>query len=305
MGSTPRERLTQIPLPTRSTEAGTECFGRIVLSYLREDEQADASFFILGDMLHQAIELTIINDWDWDRAWEWLEAGIRICLDGVRLSENPKLDSSQRSFDTMLSDARRMLKNWFTQVHPDSEKRHPVYDDWQWPPLVEQPFYRTDLGTRYPVWGSVDAVFQQPMVPKTIKLGQPDYLIVDWKSGVKRPQDDFQLNFYRFGMGAREAKAHYHMLDRVQKRAVVVEAGKYDEREIRQAISVAERRKDAVLKGTLPKFEPDWYCSWCPVQHICPEGGDYRDRKQNLKDLRKAVKQAEPLLEIKHHAVQN
>lgn len=288
MGSTPRDKLTQIPLPTRSSEAGAECFGRIVLTYLRQDEEMPATFFILGSALHAAIEQTILEDLYINEAEDRMKDYIveQMPPKGVQI-----LTSSKRKPDEMFEDGERMLANWFRFVHPDSPKRHPVYEGWNWPPKVEEQFYRDDLGTRYPVWGAVDAVFDR----EDVGDGGPLDMLVDWKSGVKRPASSFQLDFYRFGMQVPYAAAHYHMLDRVRPSSVVVEAGKYDGLAVRSAISKAERAKDAVLRGQMPVFNPDWYCGYCPVQHLCPEGGDFRNSIDNQKELDKLVAEAVPL----------
>lgn len=287
MGSTPRDRLTQIPLPTRSTEVSTECFGRIVLSYLREDEQAEASFFILGDLLHRGIEYAITEDVDLAyMAISWIDQE----LEKIDDSGNPKIESSRRGFDTLFDDYQRMIKNWFNHVHPDGEKRHPIYSDYEWPPHTEVKFYRDDRSTKYPVWGSVDALFEGKDLMKT------GHMIVDWKSGIDKIKSDFQLQFYRFGMRLPHASAHFNRLDKVRKPSIVQEAGKYPGDDvIRAKISLTEGRKDATLKGYMPKFTPDWYCGYCPVQHLCPADGDPRNRDRNRKDLERLLQKAEAM----------
>lgn len=293
MGRTPRPNLVSLPMPTRSTEASTECFGRVVLSYLREDDQADASFFWLGDIIHQVIEDAIKYDRDLTDSLNEAGSMIDEAHKDIGGAQRVKIESTQRGFETMHEDAERMITNWFNHVHPDSDKRHPIYDDYEWPPRTEVPFIR-EVGTKYPIWGSVDTIF----TPK-FESDVSRRMIVDWKSGVKRPDSDFQLNFYRFGTQDTEATAHYHMLDRVQKRSIVVEAEEYPgDDEVLDAIRLTERRKDAIVKGYYPKFRPDWYCGYCPVQHICPADGDPRNRDRNRKDLEKLLKKVEKMEEI-------
>lgn len=290
MGSTPRDRLTQIPLPTRSTEASTECFGRIVLSYLREDEQAEASFFILGDLLHRGIETAI--DCDLDLAYmstAWIQVEMEQLLSNINPAAH-KIESSRRGFNTLFDDYQRMITNWFNHVHPDGEKRHPVYDDYLWPPKTEHEFYRTTKGAKYPVWGNVDALFEGK------KLMEHGHMIVDWKSGTQRPKTDFQLQFYRFGLRIRGPNDHFHNLDRVRKPSIVQEAGPYPgDDKVLEAITLTERRKDAIVKGYMPKFSPDWYCGYCPVQHLCPADGDPRNRDGNRKDLERLLQKVEAM----------
>lgn len=290
MGSTPRQRTTQIPMPTRSTEAGGECEGRTYLTYLREEEVRPAIFFILGSALHQVIEDSINKDWDLDLAKDMLALLVDYELGKVR--DQVIVEGSQRNVSTVHADAERMIINWFAHVHPDSDKRHPFYDDYQWPPRTEVPFYNTTAGTRFPVWGSIDTLFEP-------KKDVGPLAIVDWKSGVKKPDSQFQLDFYRFGAKLPGAVAAYHMLDRVRKSSIVVEADPYPgDAYIREAISAAERAKMKVVSGVMPTFSPGWQCSYCPVQHICPADGDPRKRKRNKKDLIRVIKKAEAMKEI-------
>lgn len=290
MGSTPRQHLNQIPMPTRSTEAGAECEGRTYLSYLREDMVRPASFFILGDVLHRIIVDSINRDYDLDMARDGVVLLLDYELGAVR--DQVMVTGSQRSVSSMHEDADRMITNWFAHVHPDSEKRHPFYDDLMWPPKTEVRFNSSERGTRYPVWGSIDAVF-------SYKGALDGVAIVDWKSGVKKPNDQFQLDFYRFGAGLTNATAAYHMLDRVRKSSIVVVADPYPgDTYIREAISKTERTKATVVAGMMPTFSPGWQCSYCPVQHICPADGDPRNRKKNKKDLIQILRKAEPMREI-------
>lgn len=292
MGRTPRQRLTQLPMPTRSTEISSECFGSVVLSYLREDEQKPASFFILGDALHQGIEWAIKQD----AATPGIV--VKYVHDLIVALSPPAgtdvLETSERNMESIFDDARRMIFNWFTFVHPDSDKRHPVYDEYVWPPAgLEVPFHLSAraAGTKHPVWGKIDTILKA-------KKGT-GLRIVDWKSGVKRPGSDFQLNFYRFGADVPKAEANYHMLDRVRRPSIVVEAEDYPgDTHVREQIRDLERQKERVIAGGMPAFRPDWYCDYCPVQHLCPADGDFRKRKQNGKDLKALLKAVEPMEEI-------
>lgn len=297
MGSTPRERTTQIPLPTRSTEAGTDCYGRIVLSYLRSEDERPASFFILGDVLHRAIEYAINEDADLADTLGFVDATITQEL--KRVGDTPIVEGSGRNVASMLDDGERMITNWFSFVHPASKHRHPFYDKYQWPPTTEVTFYNDSLGTRFPVWGSIDAVFEAKAEEAINYDTGSGLAIVDWKSGVKRPGSQFQLDYYRFGADKQEAVAAYHMLDRVRTKSIVLEADPFPgETAIRESISVAERAKQATIAGQMPKFSPSWQCGYCTVQHVCPADGDPRNRSKNEKQLIRILSKAEAMTEI-------
>jgi len=172
----------------------------------------------------------------------------------------------------------------------DSDKRHPIYNDYEWPPRVEVPFHR-DAG-RYGIWGSVDAVFMSP--------DAETYAIVDWKSGTQKQRSDFQLNFYRFGManGIQKQEAWFHHLDRVRKDSIIQEAEPYPgDEEILEAIAQAETAKRGLVAGAMPEFNPDWYCNYCPVQDFCPADGDVRNQPKNRRKLERVLSFARPLTE--------
>lgn len=310
MGSTPRRHRYQIPLPTRSTEASTECFGRLALSWFNEKEQTPASYFILGDVLHRGIEHAIAHDTEPDMMEVWLQreidriikcahcrgAGCGYC---EGLGRIVGLESSKRGFDTIYDDAIRMMYNWFAKVHPDSSKRHPIYDDYVWPPTTEVSFQRY-VGTRYPIWGSADTVFEAKAEGAPFEA--PGYfLIVDWKSGTQRVKSDFQLNFYRLGLAMPKARAGFHHLDRVRDGAVFQEAADYPgDDAILDAIRKVEDQKASLLAKKLPTFTPDWYCNYCPVQDLCPADGDPRNRDANKDRLRRMIRLAVPMATIEN-----
>lgn len=286
MGNTPRTHTLQIPLPIRSTEASAECFGRQVLTWVREEDAAPAVFFDLGTLVHEVIEYSIERDWTLDDALAFVDQQHEIMHD--HLQSNDAISGSVRTLSTLRDDATRMATNWFAHVHPDSDKRHPVYDEYVWPPQTEVRFNGHIDGI--PVWGTIDAIFDH-------KHTNPPR-IVDWKSNRKRPSDSFQLDFYRLGAQIPEADAHFHMLDRIRKSSIVVEAEPVAYRRTTSRVRQALANKESVLRGELPEFIPGWYCNYCPVQHICPADGHPDNRLDNKKELVRLLSKVEVLPEI-------
>jgi hypothetical protein len=280
---------------TRSTDIQQlhQCPGRWALTLFYEQEQAEATFFGLGSALHETIENAILFDFDLDRALKNVHAKVAVWLVESEDNDRRMIESSKRGADTMKADAERMIRNWFKFVHPDSDKRHPIYDDYQWPPLVEVSFNRTPATTTYPVWGSIDALFWSAIPDDN------DPLIIDWKSGTQKQKDYHQLDFYRYGYGSPDARAAYHHLDRVRKPAMIQEAPAYPgDQKVEARIHHAEGRKSELVAGMMPEFNPDWYCNYCPVQGFCPADGDIRNRDKNLTLLERMLSLGRPLTEL-------
>lgn len=299
MGDTPRQHRYQLPMPTRSTDVSMmqQCPGRWVLTHLREADQAEASFFILGTALHTAIENAIVFDLDEDWALNGMRQDIDRELERVNASDAPRIESSKRGFDTMHEDAERMLRQWFWSVHPDSAKRLPIYDEYAWPPQTEVAWDRLPQGHRYPAWGSVDALWTSKGITK-------HYAINDWKSGTSRQRSSDQIDFYRFGLGHGDLPAWFHHLDKVRPSSIIQMADPYPgDDAVRQRILATEAIKDGILEDGHVTFNPDWYCGYCPVQHVCPVDGDVRNRDQNMVDLTQLLKLARPMETIERREV--
>lgn len=284
MGSTPRNHRYQIPLATRSTDISTiaQCPGSWALKLFYEKEQAEASYFHLGSQLHETIEVAINMALDQDWALRHLNAGFDRRLE-VLAAASHVLESSKRGVDSMRDDGERMLKQWFWSVHPDSSKRLPIYDEYEWPPATEFPF-NADVGTKYPAWGSVDAVFVDSMGGEAV---------VDWKSGTAKQKSSDQLHYYMLGLGGYVERGWYHRLDMKQPRSIIQMADPYPGDDVvRQRILATEAVKDSLVEGKYPKFIPSALCNWCPVQKFCPADGDYRNREENARNLRSMLKLA-------------
>lgn len=291
MGSTPRKHRYQLPLATRSTDVAMmhDCPGRWVLTHFKEADQAEASFFALGSALHEGIEAAVLHDLDLEAATDLMLNGLHIWISG--LPGKRVLESANRGVETILDDARTMLANWFTFTHPDSAKRLDIYDEYEWPPRVEVSFL-ADIGTKYPVWGQVDAIFD--------KKDSTSIAMVDWKSSRGRQRSSDQLHFYQAGYGYMEGDlAWFHNVARVQGRSVIQMADPYPgDAHVRQRILATEAIKDSIIEGGYPHFNQSALCNWCTVQDFCPVDGAVQNREQNMVDLRQMLRLARPMIDI-------
>lgn len=292
MGSTARQHRYQVPLTNRSTDLSVlnDCPGRYLLTLIHEKEQAEASYFALGTLLHEGIEHAIDSDVSQDFMLKvWLPDEVDKILKAFKASDKRLIESSQRGLDTIHSDSQRMMSQWFDKVHPDSKKRLSIYDDYEWPPQTEVFFHDSKKN----VWGSIDAVFQHATKPAVRAM-------VDWKSGTKKQKNSFQLHFYMYGIGFShyQTKAWFHHLDRVQARSIIQMIDSYpgDEKMV-EAGAEAYSMKLAMLDGDMPKFNPDWWCNYCPVQDFCPADGDTRNRPKNRRNLKRVLRLLRPLKE--------
>lgn len=288
MGATPRSHRYQIPMSTRNSDVQqlAQCPGSWLLKHVHEDEQAEATYFELGSALHEGIEHTIKKDWDLDQALFCVTE--RIGWWFHQLDSQP-IETSSRGVNSIIDDADRMMRSWFKWVHPDSDKRHPYYDFYNWPPKVEVPFTRTHPDLEYPVWGSIDAIFSND---------GGHMAVVDWKSGTSRQRDSNQLHFYMFGFDAELIEdAWFHHLDRKQKRSVIQEADPYPgDRVVLRRIQQAEREKEQIVGGGPVQFNPDWWCGFCTVAARCPVEGE--ERVANKKALKRHLQLVRPLVDI-------
>ena len=289
MGSTERNHRFQVPMTVRSTDISMldQCAGRWALTLIHEKDQAEATFFELGTTLHDRIEAAIDHDHDLDIALAKGHASLDMWIDRVVGGVNRVLETSKRGLNTIHDDFERMLKNWFKFVHPDSDKRLDIYDDYEWPPSTEMEFYDPNKK----VWGSIDAVF--------IGKGANPWAIVDWKSGTQKQKDSSQLHFYTYGGGyGTNIEAWFHHLDRVQPRAIIQLADPYPgDDTVEWRIEGAREAKANLCDGNMPEFNPDWYCNFCPVQDFCPADGDTRNRDKNRTELERVLPLFRPLNE--------
>ena len=275
----------QLDLATRSTDVRMvgNCPGSLALKHLGS-EQTPATFLELGTRLHQTIEKSVLEDLDLDAALGWLCRAIDGDVEDLGHAEYV-IESRARTLASMHDDARRLLTAWFDRVHPDSPKRLEIYGSYQWPPRVEVPFLRSaeSAGTKYPVWGTVDALF-------AAQHGD-GLAVVDWKGGTNRQRDDYQLHHYRFGLDVPDAKAWFHNLDK--PRATIQEAELYPgDPAVRQRIRATEEVKLGILEDGFARFQPSKLCRYCPVADSCPAIARGREREQKMSDLRRRIRLA-------------
>ena len=282
-----------MPLATRSTDVADlgKCPGAWLLKLIYEDQKAEASYFALGSALHDGIDITIKEDLSLEQALTIVEGQIEDWLSQIAKTSSQRiLESSSRGVDTILDDAQRMMKNWWKFTHPSSPDRLLLYEQYEWPPRTEVAWEREDPETTYPVWGSIDAIFD--------KKDSTEIAIVDWKSGTSRQRNSDQLHFYQFGYGYMPGDiAWFHHLDRVRKHYVIQDAEPYPgDAAVRQRVLATEAIKQFILEDGRATFNQDWWCGWCSVQEFCPVEG--ADKAGNLANLERAMVYLRPMEQI-------
>jgi hypothetical protein len=244
--------------------------------------QADASFFILGTQVHSGIARAITESLDLDQTITHITSGIS----GELERANTRIVETQsRTIAGIYDDATRLITAWFSQVHPDSNSRLPEYGLLKWPAVVEQKFTlpASEAGTRYPVTGTIDAIFER-------QSGR--HAIVDWKCGTRTQRSDAQLQHYRMISRLGDADAWFHNLDK--PRAIIQHAEEYNEAAARQRAIGTEGVKTTMLDREYPIFNPGPLCGTCVVWAHCPaRRGSRNDREANASDLRIRLRQIE------------
>ena len=269
MGNTPRPHKLAVPMLTRNTDISmlNRCPASWILDLFFEHDQMDASYFVVGSACHLAFESVAVQDFDFDQAttvaWQYISDARSRWHD----EETAVIETARRSRRCMEEDAVRIIGKWFQDVHPDSDKRFPIYDEFEWPFKSEVPIYRTaeEAGTKYDIWGSMDAVF----TPKGIGAKTA---LVDWKTGATPKSDPDQLYFYLYTADRnRDTRLWFHHADGLKHHGKIQHADAYPGDEaVRTRIQAAEWQKDS-------EFWPanaGWYCTYCAVQEHCPLIGD-------------------------------
>jgi hypothetical protein len=290
MGSTPRKHRLVIPLYTRSSDVKTieRCPAQWALSLFHEGEDADASFYVLGDTVHRAIERIVRDDLNLEAASAWGKGFIDASLERLRPIQ---LETTRRGFDTIEEDFFRMLARWWQDVHPRSEKRMEEYQDLVWPPRVEVRIQADVPGLLYPVWGSIDALFQN--------LDNPGQTLVDWKTGADPRADQFQFEFYLLagGFDLENTEAWFHHIDCKDRKGKtkLQFIQPFDMEDTIERIAEVEQLKE---ERDLAQANTGWWCPWCPVAMFCPTdeseryGGNARKLEQDLQRKLKYAKLA-------------
>lgn len=251
----------ELPMAVRPSDVKqlSDCPLSWAMRYTHPEQLADAVFFALGGFVHQTIAEAIQTDLGVEAAVDQVIA----LVDDWRLQvdRDQLIETAARTVDSMAEDAARLCRSWFKWCHPSSLDRLDIFKSYNWPPKVEATYVRTDLGTSYPVWGTVDAVFAAP---------DGSTMIVDWKTGTRK-SDSLQLNLYRLLLGEPEARAVFVHLDRVQERAVVQASDPYpgDEAMI-HTVKSAESIKARIISERRARAVPGRQCGTCIARAVCP-----------------------------------
>lgn len=298
MGATPRRKHDDIPMFTRASDLGVSCWGQWFLSHYYVEELPDAGFFILGTAIHDAIEGAITQDWDDATTYE---VALGLAYEAIEKADDEKrgvIWSKKRTAKNLDETIELVINNWFLDVHPDSEERHPVYNLYQWPPLVEYPIELPDA-VNYGLFTRPDAIFEH----KSGKF----HAVVDWKSGATAKSNDIQLWTYRYGlnkMGVNQRNDasfglspkfnvqrgwFHHLAFRKLQDIETWPTDEYIEMRIREA--------EVVKENQLFTPRPDWYCDYCRAQSLCPMAGGGLDWDGMMDDIEASTPMYEAIRE--------
>lgn len=280
MGATPRRHHADIPMFTRASDLGVDCWGQWFLSQYFVEELPDAGFFITGTSAHDGIEGAILNDWDLETTLEVAQDNASMAIQKAVEEGRGTIWSKKRTEKNYREVLELVISNWFLDVHPDSEERHPVYNLYQWPPKVEFPIELPDAVNR--------GLFTRPDAIFTHKSGKFS-AVVDWKSGATAKSGDIQLWTYRYGlqrMGINVQRGWFHHL--AFRKLQDIETWPTDE-----YIEMRIREAEVIKEAQLFTPRPDWYCDYCRAQKLCPlQGGGL-----SWDDMMDAIEESNPMYE--------
>lgn len=108
--------------------------------------------------------------------------------------------------------------------------------------------------------------------PNESRPADPEYLIVDLKSGAKAPTSNLQLAFYHWALASMRAgtraKGCYYLARRGETTAPADLAAAYPWHDLAARIVAMDQQERAGLY--IPR--PNMFCRACPAARICPEG---------------------------------
>ena len=292
---------TTIPLYSRSSDIrnlalNNGCEASSLLSWLYQNQLPNTVWFVLGTACHEAIEACILDGLDRDQLLAEGRMNLAMALaDGRDVLESSST-RSKRGLDTVQTDLERMLGKWFDTVHPDGERRHPMWNDYEWPPKVEYEIALHDTDDTA-LYTTIDAIFTG--IKGKVPFGH-EVLIVDWKTGSTTKSAPSQLQVYAYG-GRREGwfpdtntiiGLFWH-LDAEKPQHVDTYIG---DRVVESWIRRTYDAKQDIVASAIPVYAPDWYCGYCQSKDICPvnnpAGGMSHD--QIALDIRSATLINEP-----------
>jgi hypothetical protein len=236
-----------------------------------EENYADPTWFGLGTGFHTVVEEVVEDDLDLDQALWSGQLEIELWLEATEKRgrfESPS-NKAKRTLESMPEDMDRMIRKWFRDVHPDSDKRLGLYDDYDWPPKVEH-IIDTQLEGTSGLRTTVDAIFTGgPRGRKTA--------IVDWKTGANPKAADVQIQVYAWGLKQEglmsptqnRSLGWFHHVDHGKLQKVSSYWGEM----IPELIRKTEREKREIQATGKVLATPDWFCGYCPVKALCPLKG--------------------------------
>jgi CRISPR/Cas system-associated exonuclease Cas4 (RecB family) len=269
---------------TRASDLGVSCWAQWFLSHYYVEELPDAGFFILGTSIHDSIEAAILNDLNDIETFELAKDAAWQALEKANEEERGVIWSKKRTAQNLDETIELVINNWFLDVHPDSEERHPVYNLYQWPPLVEYPIELPDA-VNYGLFTRPDAIFEH----KSGKF----HAVVDWKSGATAKSSDIQLWTYRYGLqklGINVQRGWFHHL--AFRKLQDIETWPNDE-----YIEMRIREAEVVKENQLFTPRPDWYCDYCRAQSLCPMAGGGLDWDGMMDDIEASTPMYEAIRE--------
>jgi hypothetical protein len=265
-----------LPRFTRASDIRSldECQARWFWEKVFADELDEAGYFILGTALHKGFEYVATEDVS-------LEAAIGVAtqlmderLYDAKMTGTATRWTKRRTEKTWPKDIIRILTKWWSDVHPSSDTRMPVYDEYKWPfeaehvideSFLEWPDRQCRLHT------TLDALFE--------RKDESNIAIVDWKTGATAKAKDIQLWTYETGRRMEgELKPIHSWFHHADHSKIQIPFRHPGDEYIKDWISETQYRKER--ESFLATS--DWWCSYCRVKDKCVV---FREDAPSIEDI--------------------
>ena len=122
------------------------CEAQWALTNIHRDELPTTVWFALGTALHLGYETCINDELTLADLHAFTHAELEAELDSFDDIIESWSTNSKRNLATVFTDLHVLVDQWWARVHPTSDERLPIYNQYEWPPKTEHEIALKDIG---------------------------------------------------------------------------------------------------------------------------------------------------------------